>query len=87
MPCKEICLVMLFGTYYKIPLNVNISGVWIYFSKLFYLAFHQTCFSVFKFRTNWNAFALLQLQDGLCEPEKEFCKKYSYYDYPIEGKV
>lgn len=26
-----------------------------------------------------------KLQDGPCGSEKEFCKKYSYYDYPIEG--
>lgn len=25
-----------------------------------------------------------KLQDGHCGSEKEFCKKYSYYDYPIE---
>jgi len=27
----------------------------------------------------------LKLQDGPCGSEKEFCKKYTYYDYPIEG--
>ena len=30
-------------------------------------------------------FFFSKLQDGPCGSEKEFCKKYSYYDYPIEG--
>ena len=27
----------------------------------------------------------MQLKDGTCESEKELSKKYSYFDYPIEG--
>lgn len=27
----------------------------------------------------------MQLQDGTFESEKELSKKYSYFDYPIEG--
>ena len=31
------------------------------------------------------AFFPLKLQDGPCGSEKEFCKKFAYCDYPIEG--
>jgi len=30
-------------------------------------------------------FFSLKLQDGPCGSEKEFPKKHTYYDYPIEG--
>lgn len=40
---------------------------------------------VCKQNVDWIIVSLMQLKDGTCESEKELSKKYSYFDYPIEG--
>lgn len=51
--------------------------------------FHFCCnnFACRNSTSNSLIYFFLKLQDGPCGSEKAFCKKFTYYDYPIEGML